>query len=525
MGYLLVQLVRQFFSGKRSHFLVVFQNNNELRSTGGYATNVLDLEVGKWGMKKRFLDVNTDLKHEKDEAPPGAMARLLKVKSVQFRDANYDPDFGRSAALMEKLYGHSFPEHDVTLITAVNFRFLERLLEILGPVKVHGKQWTAQNVFFEMSTDAANIDLHNKEARAQRKSSIKLLFQKLVRMAMMKPWLWWKLRTLFWNAVAMKDLQCASSKKKIADGLTTRGLLKSFSFETPDFLAVVDNNYLGSKSNRYVRRSVQHDVRFEFDKDKKALGDALVKVRLQFDHLGGLNYPLSAGYQSFVQLFIPRDAEIVATSTDCSIEKKNDFSALGFQQLIQWGKQASYEFSYRLPTELFQKGYAYTFWGQSGAMDGQLVESVYFPQQIDIRHVDGSEKVQEHVARYEGLAQDHHYSLTVHPHQGAPRIYFHEIVRPNEIEIQFNEPVSIEGKAADAVAICDSMNKDPIEVERVVQEKDDRFLKIIVKDLPATPNRFYDVVLTNIYGLGGNGFRGNEKKVTVVYRPQFFRKD
>lgn len=524
MIFLIRQFLQEFVSSRITHILVVFQNNNELRSAGGYITQVLDMAVGRWSLRSRFLDVNTDLIHLKYEEPPEAMKELLKVHKVQFRDANYSPDFRESAQRMIKLYGHTFPDHAVSQVVALNFSFLENLLNLLGGVQAGGHVWNHKNLFFEMSAIVSNIDLHDPDARKERKKVLRLLSPAVLKACFLRFWRWPGLVKLFWASVADKDIQIFFRDVRAQQKLEQREM--SIPFEPGNYrdgLGVIDNNYLGIKSNRYIRRQVHHDVRFDFDEIKKALGDAHVHVSVVMDHFGGSNYPLSGLYQSCLSLWIPQSAQNIYVPEQGYKESVHgDFRVIELRNLLPAGEQRVFTLTYTLPAIMFVDGsYSFRYLSQSGVKNETIFETVRFPEYY---FAESQElMVRENTALSNHLTGTHAYTVKATFHHESPRIFYHEIVGPQTIEVRFNEPVTFAKAGEEAVSIADKESGRKVNINAMEFTNDNRRLFIHTENLPQEKERFYQLTLSNLKNLAGIPLTPFPRTVTVVYRPRHFR--
>lgn len=526
MIFLFRTFLRLFFSSKTTHVLVAFQNTNELRSTGGYITQLLDIALGKWRIRKTFRDVNTDIVSSSDKAPPSAMKRLLKVQNVQFRDANYSPDFRISAERMTRIYQSSYSNHKVSIVLAVNFTLLEKILEVLGPVHVDGRAWTADNVFSTMTAHVSNIDLHDRDERSARKDVLRQLFRALIRACVFRFWRWPKLWYCLEDAVKSRDIQLHALDESLQNKFLQRGLVQPFSSDSIDFLAVIDNNYLGVKSNRYIQRRVVHSVRFDFDEQRKKLGDAHVRVRLSFDHTGVVNYPLSSVYQSHVSFWIPADAldvQVLTPHTHWDKSHENEFTVLGVDNVIEPGQHRTFEIGYRLPARLFEEDrYSFTFRAQAGVTDQMIFDSVTFPVQFYAKSTSKALNVKENTASFSS-SSDFHSDLQAIKSADRPRIFFHEIVSPQLIEVRFSEPVY----AASGSNIATVQHKEsgsPVHVSKTELVDDNRKLLIHTANMPDTTEAFYIVQLSSLANSLGTSLADRPRRVTVVYRPRHFRR-
>jgi len=122
------------------HYLVLLQNDMELRPGGGflgqYATiEIKNARVVHWDVR----DANHLDKEIKSDIPaPPSFARWLNVTTMKFRDSNWDLDFPTNAERAMHLYNLSDTPQDFDGVIAINGRVLEDLLRITGPITVPG---------------------------------------------------------------------------------------------------------------------------------------------------------------------------------------------------------------------------------------------------------------------------------------------------------------------------------------------------------------------------------------------------
>ncbi len=138
---------------QQMRYLVLFQNNTELRPTGGFVGSFAQLDVDGGNI----VDMNVpgggtyDLQGQLTAfvAAPGPL-QLLKAR-WELQDANWFPDFPTSARKFQWFYGQAGgPTTDGVI--SVNATFVADLLAILGPVDLPGydRTFTAENFIFEL---------------------------------------------------------------------------------------------------------------------------------------------------------------------------------------------------------------------------------------------------------------------------------------------------------------------------------------------------------------------------------------
>ncbi|QQR54454.1 DUF4012 domain-containing protein [Candidatus Peregrinibacteria bacterium] len=165
-------------------YIVLFQNNYELRPTGGFISNYAELTFSH-GLYKgiTFHDVYAEIDEHKTMEPPLVLSTLLDNENYAghtFRDANFDPDFRLSKDELIHFYQLTNPEARIDGVVAVDFHFLENWVGIYDEVSIDGTTFTQQNLFESLSSLVSDIDRHDEEALATRKDIAAPLIKKLI---------------------------------------------------------------------------------------------------------------------------------------------------------------------------------------------------------------------------------------------------------------------------------------------------------------------------------------------------------
>jgi hypothetical protein len=120
-------------------YLVLVQNNHELRGTGGFisAVGTLTFERGK-PTTLEFSD-SYDIFQETSEYAwaPEPMRRYMGIELLLLRDANWSPDFPSSAALASALYTQDVGT-ELDGVVSIDLRAVQLLVEALGRIQVEG---------------------------------------------------------------------------------------------------------------------------------------------------------------------------------------------------------------------------------------------------------------------------------------------------------------------------------------------------------------------------------------------------
>lgn len=146
--------------GKRNYLLVA-QNEDEIRPTGGFFSGVglLALEEGRI-VSLQFEDANrVDAWAERWSLskpygfPPQPLYQLMGIGLFLFRDANFWPDWPVAAEQAMALYRYGQEDAPpLDGVIAIDQRFLEMLLQVTGPLEIAGmeRRVSANNVIENM---------------------------------------------------------------------------------------------------------------------------------------------------------------------------------------------------------------------------------------------------------------------------------------------------------------------------------------------------------------------------------------
>jgi hypothetical protein len=117
------------------HYLVLAQNNDELRATGGFVTaiGVVSVERGKIG----DLAIQDSYYFDKFTAehpwPPEPMTRYMGIDQWVTRDGNWSPDFPTAAQDVEDLY-HIENSTEIHGVVAFDMSAVGELVRAVGPL-------------------------------------------------------------------------------------------------------------------------------------------------------------------------------------------------------------------------------------------------------------------------------------------------------------------------------------------------------------------------------------------------------
>lgn len=149
----LFQMIRELpnlfgFRGEKT-FLVLFQNNFELRPTGGFMGSFGLLKFNKGQMSLSVEDIYApDGQVTSHIDPPEPIQEAFKLGTWRLRDANWDPDFPESAKTIE-WFMEKAGVKKIDGVLATNLDVFKKLLRLVQPVTLpdYNEEITENNVW------------------------------------------------------------------------------------------------------------------------------------------------------------------------------------------------------------------------------------------------------------------------------------------------------------------------------------------------------------------------------------------
>ncbi len=353
------------FSGKRT-YLVLLQNNMELRPTGGFVGSFGLVEVNG-GKSENFTvqDVySADGALQGHIEPPEPIKIYLHQEHWYMRDGNWDPDFPNSAQKM--LW---FLEKEIGIkadgVIGVDLSLAEKLVGLTGPVEVgdFNETITQDNLFVKTHNlietnffpgSTQKKDFLSSFARALQE---KLLHSQISSMEMFdlveQAVLQKHLLIYFLNPDAQKLVEEYDWGGKMT---VTKCFTKSC---ISDYLYLVDANLGVNKADFYTTKEVQ---------DKLSLTDGVFRHDITLIYKN--NSPaqedkISGVYRDYIRAYLPLGSQVIkaeinnlpltinlapqALASSAAVTVENNFQTLAIFNEILPNSQSIIKFTYELP--------------------------------------------------------------------------------------------------------------------------------------------------------------------------------
>jgi hypothetical protein len=256
-------------SGPRTYLLMA-QNSDELRPTGGFITGAGPVTVDNGNIKFSFRDsyfVDDFSKPYGD--PPRPLYDYMGSELWVFRDANWSPDFPTSARKAAELYTYG-QGLVVDGVIAFDQQTAARVIAALGPIPVEGweEPITGDN-FIRLVRQAWNPSdegVSGEWART-RKEFLGQLAQTVLSRVREQPKAvdWAGLGRALWQALQERHLLLCLKDPAAASLLHRQGWDGALRASEGDYLMAVDANLGFNKVNPYVERRLEYQVALDTD--------------------------------------------------------------------------------------------------------------------------------------------------------------------------------------------------------------------------------------------------------------------
>jgi len=358
--------------------LLVFQNDDEVRATGGFVSSVAELELQNGALvASTFMDSYAVEAHQAEHPPaPEALERWMDASILLFRDANWSPDFRESAQVMASLYAMDMGRQ-VDLVVAVNASLAAELLGALGPVWLEGYDVTVTSAnvhevattFWAQPLESPGIDAqgaawgdwlaHRKDIGAALVTGI---MDRLGQAGVADAG---ALATVLEEAIAQKNLLAwAPLDRTLQADLVRAGLDGAVQATNGDYLMVVESNVGWNKVNRNVTREIIYRLDLANGEARAELTITLTNASpagLPCEHeprYGSSYDDLAEGcYWSYVRVLVPLGSELDhadGLASEVAVTREAGKLAFGGLVLVPAGETRVVRWAYRLPDEVLQ---------------------------------------------------------------------------------------------------------------------------------------------------------------------------
>jgi len=365
-------------NGQEKTYLILFQNNMELRPGGGFIGSFGILRVRDGSLTG--FDVhdtgNFDGRIPDIIEPPYPMRETLRITSWKLRDSNYSPDFPENAKWAEEFYRMGQGEERFDGIVAVTANVLSSFLKVTGPIEIQGYPGTygSENAIMDLEYQMEQGYLKQDIDFGERKSVMEILglevLQRVKSLSLAKKY---ELFNVVLEDLHQKDIQLLFKDEALQAEVISSGWDGAMDRNwKDDYLMAVDANLGAFKSDYYIKRSYDYTIDLSGDVPK-------AKLQVTYNHTGKTKDWFSKDYQSFLRVYVPKGSFLTSVSNGAKEPVFGEFlekKYFGVLVHVPLSTQKTVVFDYVLPKNIDSSWYDLKIEKQAGVNDAPVKVTV-----------------------------------------------------------------------------------------------------------------------------------------------------
>ncbi len=377
--------------GQEKIFLILFQNNLELRPGGGFigSFGILKIRDGSITHFAVHDTGNFDGRIPDTIAPPYPMKETLNIPSWKLRDSNYSPDFSENAKWAEEFYHMGKGEEKFDGIVAITTNVLTSFLRITGPVELEGYPGTygEDNAILDLEYQVEQGYLKQNIEFGERKSVMGILgleiLQRVKTLSIPKKY---ELFKVVLDDLHRKDVQLLFKNESLQADVVASGWDGRLDGDwKDDYLLLVDANLNSFKSDYFMRRSYAYTVDLS-----KEIPEATLAVT--YKHTAKQKDWFTKDYQTFLRVYVPKGSFLLEETNTATKPVFGEFlnkRYFGALVHVPLGTEKTVTWRYTLPKDIERTWYDLKVEKQPGLND--------VPVSVMIIKSDGSKEQKEFV--------------------------------------------------------------------------------------------------------------------------------
>lgn len=342
-------------------YLIIMQNNREMRASGGFIGTYGILKVANADLQEMFLDNSYNLdfpvKGILHVEPPEPIREYLRQEDWFFRDSNWWPDFPTSAEKMQWFYHEEGGEEELDGVIAITPNVIEDLLGLMGDFTVEDLTFTGENFWEQLEYQVEYGYYKQGIPESDRKDIIGTLGQMIIAKLYTTPLSDWSaLIDLMQKQIEEKHMVFYfndSEFQEYAHANEWTGEVKPYD---GDYLMFIDSNMAALKTDAVMDRTATYKL------VQNKNGEVEVELKIKYQNLGVFDWHTTR-YRTYTRLYLPNGTELIEIKNGNKVYDTEDID-----QYEEFGKQVYGIFfevepqtnrdivwRYKLPTRISQQ--------------------------------------------------------------------------------------------------------------------------------------------------------------------------
>jgi hypothetical protein len=345
---------------KEVKYLVLLQNNDELRPTGGFigTYGILQFKDGEISEFNTHDIYHLDMPVEKklNIIPPEPIKKYLNNKWY-LRDANWSPDWPMAAKKINWFYQiESSLNKDAEKIDkfdgliAITPKLINDFLKITGPITIEGQTYDYINFQELLQYRVERGYMVLGVSSWQRKEIIGEIAKELKnKIFTLPPRDWYKIVSLITDNLAAKNILLYLTDSQLENMVIQNNWAGEIKQNYGDYLMVVDANLGALKTDAVMNRSLEYRV-------AQGVNGWFSKLTLSYAHNGRLDWKTSV-YKSYTRIYVPLGSQLIKINgylpSQVDVGNEAGKTWFGFYLEVEPDKIKNLTIEYKLPAKIF----------------------------------------------------------------------------------------------------------------------------------------------------------------------------
>jgi len=342
-------------------YLILFQNDKEIRPTGGFLTayGYATIENGQLGDIESEDIYNLDSQLYSYEPAPAEIQEYLGQYEWHIRDVNIYPDLISTSLKFEEQYENQYNPRPFDGIIYLDTQFVEALMEVTGPIEMiqYGDTVTSDNVVMQLEIYSEKILTGGSDRKQFMEDLMGELMDRLLNANRDQ---WGGLINAVFTSLDGKHLMLYFHDSQVQNLVSKFGFTGEIDMDWEgDYLHINESNMGGLKSNMYVTSNVRQEI--EIGKS----GDIIKTVKIHWENPEPKDHWLNGPYRSWLRVYVPYGSKLlsgdVGERTVNESWNEPDYGKTIFETLVTVPTAETedsspgvfdLEFSYKIPNNL-----------------------------------------------------------------------------------------------------------------------------------------------------------------------------
>ena len=337
-------------------YLILLQNDKELRATGGFITAYALVKVKGGQIISTDSDdiYQLDLKYKRTEVAPEAIRKYIGHNSLPIRDSNISPDYKVSAQKFESMYNTIPKMPKVDGIFALDTEFVRSFVAVTGPIttKKTKETFSAEKNRLGIPDVVYKLELHAEkinQSKPDRKGIVGELMDALLEKIMnSKTEEFPKYLEVFAKTAKEKHILFYFHNTPAQNFVEKYNYAGQIHDSKYDYFHLNNSNFGGLKGNLYMKQKVVQDIKIDES------GNVTKTVDVTLSNTARADGWLNSIYLNWMRIYVPENSILISKKVPKDFSSGQEFGKEVFR-----GYSATYplnstlsSFTYRLPFKI-----------------------------------------------------------------------------------------------------------------------------------------------------------------------------